>query len=124
MVAVGNPPKLDARTVRSLIRETLWIRDLHDQCIRRGIPVGYLSTLVRSAKALVEYGRLESAGHRLREVKMDLLAELLLAEEVPAEDVGPFAPSVLASGPMAYRPSWPPSSGPASVDEGPWPSGP
>lgn len=87
--------------------------------------MGYLSTLVRSAKALVEYGRLESAAHRLREVKMDLLAELLLAEEVPPEDAAPWAsaPSVVATGAARDRPPWP-SSGPVSFDGSPWPPGP
>lgn len=112
--------------MRRLIRETLWIRDLHAQCVRKGIPMGHLSTLLRRARALVDLGRFESAGHRLREVKLDLLAQLLLDEEVPQDDGAPGGPGSTRFDPgrTADRPlRWPPYD-PGGPDGPSWLPGP
>ena len=77
----------DHNLVKALLVETRRVKDLYTQCSERGIAIEDAWPAVRSTKELVGSRRFLLALDRLRELKIELLAELLLWEQLPPENL-------------------------------------
>ncbi len=77
----------DHSLVKALLVETQRVKDLYTQCSAQGIAIEDAWPAVRSTKELVGSRRLLLALDRLRELKIELLAELLLWEQLPPENL-------------------------------------
>ncbi len=75
--------------VQALRIETERVKDLYSQCDEKGIVIDDAWPAVRSAKELIAKGRYVIALDRLRALKIDLLSELLLWDQVPSEHLLP-----------------------------------
>src|SRR3972149_11615885 len=77
----------DDGLVKALMGETERVKDLYGQCSERGIVIEDAWPAVRSTKELIGNRRFLLALDRLRELKIELLAELLLWEQLPPENL-------------------------------------
>src|SRR3972149_4310319 len=76
----------DDGLVKALMGETERVKDLYTQCSEQGIAIEDAWPAVRSTKELIAGRRFLLALDRLRELKIELLAELLLWEQLPPEN--------------------------------------
>ena len=76
----------DHNLVTALLVETQRVKDLYTQCSEQGIAIEDAWPAVRSTKELIAGRRFLLALDRLRELKIELLAELLLWEQLPPEN--------------------------------------
>lgn len=86
-------------TVWSLRLETARIRNLSAECREAGVDYAGLPVELRDIRDLVEERRFDEALARMRELKLELLGRLLLAEP------GPLPPSVLENVQGSVTPS-------------------
>ncbi len=79
----------DDSLVRTLRQETERVKDLYAQCSEKGIAIEDAWPVVRSAKELIANRRYVLALDLLRDLKIDLLSELLLWDQIPPEHLLP-----------------------------------
>ena len=86
-------------STNSLRAETARMRDLSAECRRAGISLEHVPEEIQSVRDLVVERRYDAALERIRELKLDLLARLLIAEpeRVP--------PASLENAPVGVSPS-------------------
>src|SRR3972149_2765100 len=80
----------DDGLVKALMGETERVKDLYGQCSERGIVIEDAWPAVRSTKELIGNRRFLLALDRLRELKIELLAELLLWEHLGPGNLAPI----------------------------------
>ncbi len=82
--------------MQDLLVETGRVKDLYTQCHDRGIRIGDFGTAVRTTREFISNRRFLLALDRMRELKLELLAELILSDQLPPEDLV-TAPGVIGS---------------------------
>ncbi len=73
--------------MQDLLVETGRVKDLYTQCHDRGIHIGDFGTAVRTTREFISNRRFLLALDRMRELKLELLAELILSDQLPPEDL-------------------------------------